>query len=149
MLLLLLYSRFGLGWCVWVTSPCWCVLHVHPSVVVEKKVDIIYLLLPGEIAEYTNLATNHLNNVLEPTQSSSNVTCPSKAVNTLSGPSRKFHMSPSKSEFGQIRLYPKLGEYSTFCNCRKIAVISNNSNFHSFRESYFTTHIVDAFHMFG
>ena len=54
---LLLYSRFGLGWCVWVTSPCWCVLRVHPCIAVEKEVNIKYLLLPGEVAEYTHLVT--------------------------------------------------------------------------------------------
>ena len=48
---LLLYSRFGLGWWVWVTSPCWCVLRVHPCIVVEKKFNIIFLLLPGVITE--------------------------------------------------------------------------------------------------
>ena len=41
--------------------PCWCVLRVHPCIVVEKKVNIIYLLLPGVIMEYTHLVTNHLN----------------------------------------------------------------------------------------
>ena len=56
------YWRFGLGWCVCVTSPCWCVQHVHPCIVVEKEeVNIIYLLLPGVITEYTHLVTNHLN----------------------------------------------------------------------------------------
>ena len=59
-----LYSRFGLGWCVWVTSPCWCVVRVHPCIVIEKKVNKIYLLLSGVITEYTHLVTEppkHLN----------------------------------------------------------------------------------------
>ena len=63
---LLLYFRFGLGWCVWVTSPCWCVLRVHPCIVVEKKANKIYLLLPGMITEYTHLVTElpkHLNTI--------------------------------------------------------------------------------------
>ena len=55
--LLLPYSRFGLGWCVCVTSACWCVLRVHPCIVVEKEVYIKYLLLPGVMTEYTHLVT--------------------------------------------------------------------------------------------
>ena len=40
--------------CVCVSSPCWCVLSVHPCIVVEKKeVNIIYILLSSEITEST------------------------------------------------------------------------------------------------
>ena len=56
---LLPYSRFGLGWCVCITSPCWCVPHVNPCIVVEKEeVNIIYLLLPGVKTEYTHLVAS-------------------------------------------------------------------------------------------
>ena len=49
------YSAAALlsGW-LCVTSPCWCVLSVHPCIVIEKKeVNTIYLLLSSVITEST------------------------------------------------------------------------------------------------